>query len=126
MRFIDANIIVKAFTDNKDKEACRDALNSEFITDSLCIAEAHSAIAAIKQNSEYATLCMKSMFRKHATIVPIGKDVLFEAFRRIEKYNLNIFDMIHYTIALQGGCTEFVSYDRDFNSLEIIRTEPKK
>ena len=53
----------------------------------------------------------------------LDKNLLFEAFKRDEKYNLDTFDLINYTTALLNNCSEIVSYDRDFDGLEIKRVE---
>ena len=74
--FIDSNVIIKAFVDNKDTEKWQ-----------------------------------------------LDKNLLFEAFKRDEKYNLDTFDLINYTTALLNNCSEIVSYDRDFDGLEIKRVE---
>ncbi len=122
--FIDANVIIKAFTDNIDKDRCRNVLNTEFTTDTLCLIEALHLITKIKDDKKYAAECIKSIFRSKATIVEIDQNILFEATKKVEKYNLNIFDLIHYIVAFTNGCTEFVSYNKDFSHLEIKRVEP--
>lgn len=122
--FVDANIIVKAFTDNKEKEKCRGILQEEFVTNALCLVEAQDAITKISGNSVYGANCVKSVFKGGGAIVPLDRNLLFEAFRRIEKYNLNIFDLVHYATALINECAAIVSYDKDFDGLEIKRVEP--
>lgn len=124
IKFIDANVIVKAFTDNKDKEECRKALYEEFVTNSLCLVEAQHAISIIKNNKVYASNCIKALFKSSGVIVELDKNLIFESFKRIDKYNLNIFDLINYTTALLSNCSEFVSYDKNFDNLEIKRAEP--
>ncbi|MBI2107605.1 PIN domain-containing protein [Candidatus Woesearchaeota archaeon] len=123
-QFIDANVIIKAFTDNNDKEKCRMALCEEFVTNTLCLVEAQHGISTIKNNATYASNCIKSLFKGKGTIVQLDKNLLFESYRRIERYDLNIFDLINYVTALINNCSEFVSYDNHFNNLEIKRTEP--
>ena len=123
-KFIDANVIIKAFTDNEGKEKCRAALYEDFVTNTLCLVEAQHSISIIKNNKIYASNCIKSLFKSKCTIVQLDKNLLFESFRRIEKYNLNIFDLINYVTALIYNCSEFVSYDRHFDKLEIKRVEP--
>ncbi|MAE43207.1 hypothetical protein CMO93_05525 [Candidatus Woesearchaeota archaeon] len=123
-QFIDANIIIKAFTDNTDKERCRKALYENFVTNTLCLVEAQHGISVIKNNKIYAVNCIKSLFKHNCTIVQLDKNLLFESFRRVEKYNLNMFDLINYVTALINNCSEFVSYDKDFNNLEVKRVEP--
>ncbi|MBI2550489.1 PIN domain-containing protein [Candidatus Woesearchaeota archaeon] len=122
--FIDANVIVKSFTDNNDKEKCRAALQEEFITNILCLVEAQDAISKISGNKVYAANCIKSLLKSRGTILPLDRNLLFEAFRRIERYPLNIFDLIHYVTALTNNCAKIISYDNDFDNLEIKREEP--
>lgn len=123
-QFIDANVIIKAFTDNNDKEKCRKALYEEFVTNTLCLVEAQHGISTIKNSKIYASDCIKSLFKSNGNIVQLDKDLLFESFKRIEKYNLNIFDLINYVTALINNCSVFISYDKHFNNLEIKRIEP--
>ena len=123
-QFIDANVIIKAFTNNKDKEKCRTALYEEFITNTLCLVEAQHGISTIKNNKTYASNCIKSLFKSNGIIMHLDKNLLFESFKRIEKYDLNLFDLINYVTALINSCSEFVSYDKHFNNLEIKRVEP--
>ncbi len=124
MQFVDSNVIIKAFTNNNEKENCRRVLAEEFITNTLCLVEAHHAISIIRNDKDYATNSIKSLFKNQGLIVDLDKDLLFEAFRRIEKYNLNIFDLINYVTALINNCSTFISYDKDFDDLEIKRVEP--
>lgn len=125
-QFLDANIIIKAFTDNEDKEECRQLVHSDFVTDTLCLVEAQDAISAIKKDKTYASKCLKSLFKSNATIAELDRNLFFESLKRLEEYELNIFDMIHYTAALLNNCQEFVSYDRHFDGLEISQIRPKK
>lgn len=123
-KFIDANIIVKAFTNNEDMERCSKILYEDFVTNTICLVESQQAISTITNNKIYAASCIKSLYKGSGLIINLDKNLLFESFKRIEKYNLNIFDLINYVTALLNNCTEFVSYDRDLNNLEIKRVEP--
>ncbi|MBI2652306.1 PIN domain-containing protein [Candidatus Woesearchaeota archaeon] len=124
INFIDANVIIKAFTDNDDKDKCRKILSEDFVTNTLCLVEAQHSISIIKNDKIYASNCIKSLFKSRGIIVELDKNLLFESFRRITKYNLNIFDLINYVTALLNNCSVFVSYDRHFDNLEIKRFEP--
>lgn len=53
----------------------------------------------------------------------MNTNLIFEAVKRINKYLLSIFDMIHYTCTLINNCESIVSYDKDFDGLEILREE---
>lgn len=122
--FLDANVIIKAFTENKEKENCRRVLHEPFVTNTLCLVEAQHGIALIKKNKTYASDCIRSLFKADGVIIQLDKNLLFESFKRIEKYQLNTFDLINYITALIYNCSAFVSYDTDFDGLELKRVEP--
>ncbi len=122
--FVDANIIVKAFTENSDKEKCREILSGEFVTDMLCLLEAQKSIARIKGNREHAAKSLLSLFGLRCTVVNIDKMLLSYSLKLYPKNNLDVFDCLHYTTAILHNCSEFVSYDKDFDNLAIKRTEP--
>ena len=124
MDFVDANVIIKAFTDNAEKEKCRDILQEGFVTTTVCLLEAFHGIAVIKRNNLYAAYCIKSLYKSNGTIVPVDKNILFEAFRRLEKSSLSIFDLVSYSTAVLWNCNSIVSYDKDFDGGDIKRTEP--
>lgn len=120
--FLDANIIVNAFFENKDQERCRQVLSEEFVTDMLCLAEAQDALTAIIKNREQATFWVKSVFKANGIVLDIDKNILIESFKHLDR--LRVLDAIHYAAALLNGCSEFLSYDKDFNTLSIKRVEP--
>ena len=122
--FIDANVIVKAFFNNPDKDSCRNLLQEVFVTNMLCLVEAQKILSVIKNDRIYAADCIKSLLKRSGIIVQLDTNLLFESLKRTEKYNLDPFDLIHYTTALLKNCSEFVSYDTDFDNLEIKRIEP--
>ncbi len=122
--FIDTNVLVKAFTENADMDKCRNVLYEDFITNALCLVEAQYRIAKIKKDEGYAWVCIKALLKAHALVVPLDRNLLFESFKRAEKYNLKTFDLINYVTALVNNCSAFVSYDKDFDNLEIRREEP--
>ena len=124
MNFIDANVIIKSFVDNEDKDKCRKIMSEGFVVDTLCLVEAQHGISIIKGDKTYASNCIKSLFKSRGIIVGLDKNLLFEAFRRIDKYELDIFDLVHYSAALINNCPNVVSYDKDFDDLEIKRIEP--
>jgi len=124
MYFVDANVLTQAFTENLNQENCRKILFSECVTNMLCLIEAFSMIQLIKKDKLSALQLIKSLFKTNCNIVDLDKNLLFETFRRIDKTNLDISDLIHYTTALINNCSEIVSYDKDFDGLEIKRIEP--
>src|SRR3989344_6039254 len=115
MKFIDANIIIKAFTDDGDQESCRKLLSSEFVTNTLVLVEAFNAISRIKNDKLSAANCI---------IMDLNRDLLFESLKRINKYGLDFPDLIHYTSAVLNNCSEIFSFDRDFDNMDLKRIEP--
>ncbi len=124
MYFIDANVIVKTFTNNEDQAQCRKIILSEFVTDTLSLLEAFDAISVIKNDKVTASKFIKSLFKINCTIIDLDKELLFETLKRVDEYNLETFDLIHYTTALINNCSEIVSYDKNFDNLDIKRIKP--
>ena len=122
--FVDSSVLIKAFTENPDKHKCREVVHEEIVTNTLCLVEAHYFISLISKSRNHAAMSIKSLFKSNCIVVDLDKNLLFEAFKRAEKYNLDIFDLINYVTALLNNCSEIVSYDKDFNGLEIKRAEP--
>lgn len=124
MPFVDSAVLIKAFTENPDKYKCREILSEKFVTNALCLVEAHHFISLIGKSKTHATTCIKSLFKDDCVVVDLDKNLLFEAFKRDEKYKLDTFDLINYVTALINNCSEIISYDKDFDGLEIKRIEP--
>ena len=122
--FVDANVIIKAFTNNIDQEKCRNVLNGAFITNTLCMVEVQQAISVITKDKMLAADCVKSLLRSGGKIVPLDINLLFESYKRTSRENLNAFDLVHLATAVSQHCGSICSYDKDFDGLEIKRTEP--
>jgi len=124
MKFLDTNTIVNAFYLNPNKQKCEEILKSKnLIINTLILIEVFHILNNIL-NKEKAELCIKLILKSDIQIIPIDINLIFESLKRTHKYNLNFFDLIHYTTALLNNCSEIISYDQDFNNLEIKRTEP--
>ena len=66
--FVDANVIVKAFTENVCREKCRKILSKEFLTNTLCLVEAMKIISLIIHDKVEAAACIKSVYKKRVKI----------------------------------------------------------
>ncbi len=121
--FVDATVIVLAFTENTAKNKCRALLQGEFVTNALCLVEAQKAIAKISNDRVYASFSIKSMFKGRGVIVPLDKNLLFRSLKLVSS-GLDAFDSVHYAAALLNDCSELISYDADFGNLGIIHTTP--
>lgn len=94
------------------------------MTSSLALIEAFNIIE-MQSSKEYAIKVIKSILKSPISIIPIDVNVIFEALKRREKYNaLKFLDLIHYTIALLQNCESIVTYDKDFDELDMKREEP--
>jgi predicted nucleic-acid-binding protein len=122
--FIDSNIIAYSFYDNPRKDVCRKAIFDGGITDSVALIEAFNIIE-YQTDREHATDCIKSLLKSNLSIISTDINVIFETLKRT-KTKLRFIDLIHFTSASISNCSYIVSYDKDFNNLEIKRKEPKK
>lgn len=123
MRFIDSNIIAYAFYDNPNSEKCQKILREEGITDTIVLIEAFNIIEN-EVSRKYALSSVRSILKSNIKIVNTDISLVFESLKRSEKSKLKFIDLIHYTTAVLSNCTEIVSYDKDFNGLDIKRIEP--
>lgn len=123
MNFIDAMIITLAFTPSNKREECRAIIKEGGVVNSLVLVEAHYNIENITKNRKLASESIRSILNS-SEVVAVDHNLLFEALKRTDKYDLRIFDLIHYTTALLKGCSSIVSYDKHFDNLEVKRKEP--
>ena len=56
--------------------------------------------------------------------VDVDVNIVFEAIKHSGRHQLRMNDLTHYTVACLMDCEAFVSYDTDFDRLEIPREEP--
>ncbi len=124
MRFIDANIIAYASYNNEHQNHCQEILRNENnVTDTLVLAEAFNIIE-LQVNREAATMTVRSILRSGIEVVNIDVNAIFEALKKAGQYRkLKFIDLLHYTVASLKSCESIISYDKDFDGLEIGRIE---
>lgn len=124
MKFIDSNIIAFAFYDNPHKEHCQNILKQDGVINTLVLVEAFQIIEQ-QVSREYATKVVRGLLKCPLQIVTIDINIVFEAIKRAEKINhLKYLDLIHYTTAHLYACDSMITFDKDFNGLDIPREEP--
>ena len=124
MIFIDSNVLAYAFYDNDKREKCHQIIREGGIINTVNLIEAYNIIQ-FEVDGEHATKSIKSLLKSDLLIVDADVNLVFEALRRASKYkNLKFMDMVHYSCALINGCNVIVSYDKDFDGLDIPREEP--
>ncbi len=124
MKFIDSNIIAYAFYQNQNQDNCQSILQQEEImTDAIALVEAFNVIE-LQTSREMAVMAIRSILRSQLKIVDIDTNIIFEMLKKTERYkSLTCIDLIHFTVASLATCEAVISYDKDFNGLEIPRRE---
>ena len=124
MIFIDSNILAYAFYDNDNREKCHQVIREGGIVNAVNLIEAYNIIQH-EVDAEHAAKSIKSLLKSNLIIIDADTNLVFEALRRAFKYkNLKFVDIVHYSCALINGCNVIVSYDKDFDGLDIPREEP--
>lgn len=124
MIFIDSNILAYAFYDNDKKEKCQQIIKSGGIVNTVNLIEAYNIIH-FEVSREDATKSIKSLLRSNLIIVDVDINSVFEALKRsLKEENLKFADLLHYSCAIVNGCSAILSFDRDFDNLDIPREEP--
>lgn len=124
MIFIDSNVLAYAFYDNDKREKCHTTIREGGIINTLNLIEAYNIIQN-EVDAEHAAKSIKSLLKSNLLIIDADTNLVFEALKRASKYkNLKFIDIVHYSCALVNGCNAIVSYDKDFDNLDIPREEP--
>lgn len=124
MRFLDSNILAYAFYENEHSESCKQAIREGGVINVVNLIEAYNIIE-LQTNREFATRVIKSLLKSNLEIVAVDVNLFFESLKRAERQKkLNCLDLLHYTTARLSACSSILSYDKDFDGLDIKREEP--
>ncbi len=122
LSYIDANFIVKAYTDNPDREICRERLDrGGLATSPVAVIEAWQMLLHILKH-ELANKVIIDLLRRDVDVIGVGPSLIHEAVRKQPAYSLDAFDTFHVVSAQLSGCYEILTFDND---LLRIRTEPQ-
>lgn len=123
MKFIDSNILAYAFYQNKFQEVCQRIINEGGVINTINLIEAFNIIE-FETNRDAATKAVKGFLKSNLVIINADINLVFEALKKAHVYkNLKCIDLIHYATALLNNCESIVSYDADFDGLDIPREE---
>ena len=122
MKFIDSNILAYAFYNNKYQDRCQKIIKEGGIINTINLVEAFNIIEH-EISREIAIKSIRGLLKSNLKIIDADLNLIFESLKRGEKSKLNFIDLIHYTSALLNNCETIISYDKDFNGLEIPREE---
>ena len=119
--YIDANFIVKAYSDNPDNRRCRARLDSgSLATNSVAVTEAWQALIHIL-GTELAGKAIIDLLRRDVVIIKADSSLIHDAVKKQPRYGLDAFDTIQVISAQLGGCNEMLTFDNDFLR---VKTEP--
>ena len=124
MKFLDSNILAYAFYNNDYTARCQAAIMTGGVIDTLNLVEAFFIIEKETGGREMAQKAVRGLLKSDIAIVDVDVNAVFEAVKRATHSKLSIFDLIHYTSAVTSGCKSILSYDKDFDNLDISREEP--
>ncbi len=124
MKFIDSNVLAYAFYENEHKDKCQTVIREGGLVDIFNLIEAFHIIEKETGSRESAQKSIRGLLKLNFQIVEVDVNLLFEALRKANNVKLSIFDSIHYCCAIINGCNSIVSYDSDFDNLDIPREEP--
>lgn len=124
MRFIDSNVLAYAFYDNEHTDKCQNIIKEGGLVDIFNLIEAFFIIEKETGSRELAQKSIKGLLKLNFQIMDADSNLLFEALKKVNHVKLSIFDTIHYCCALLNNCDTIVSYDTDFDNLDIPREEP--
>src|SRR3989338_4092923 len=124
MIFIDSNVLAYAFYENDKKDKCQKTIQKGGIINTVNLIEAYNVIQ-FEVGREYATRSIKSLLKSNLSIKDADTNSVFEALKRtLRNADLKFIDLIHYSCAIVNNCDAIVSYDKDFDNLDIPRKDP--
>ena len=124
MRYLDSNVLAYAFYDNKHTVKCQNAIMEGGLVDTFNLTEAFFVIEKETGSRESAQKAVKGLLKSNLVIVEVDVNLVFETLKRATRFKLSIFDLVHYACAFVNRCDSILSYDKDFDNLDIPRTEP--
>lgn len=132
-KYVDVNVFVYWLTQSEFTERAKKWIQriensrfGEFCTSSLTIYEVAVIISGLTgkglKDSEFVGMIIEAFTSlKQLFIIPLEKEDLYNAFFAMKKYNLDMEDAIHYTIAKKVGAETIISNDKDFDNTSIKR-----
>ncbi len=119
--YIDANVIVEAYSRAPDSGVCRERLDRGMLaTSSIAVIEAWNALINIT-GAPTANKSIIDFLRRDVEIASPNSSLIHDAIRNQQRFNLGAFDAVHLTAAQKSGCIEILTFDKD---LLNIKTEP--
>jgi len=124
MKFLDSNVLAYAFYESDKTIKCQNAIIGGGLVDTFNLIEAFFIIEKETGDREIAQKAIKGILKSNIEIAEVDVNLVFEALKVSNRLKLSIFDTVHYVCAQSNGCNFILSYDKDFDNLDIPREEP--
>ncbi len=122
MNFLDSNVLAYAFYSNEHTQRCQEIIRQGGVINTINLVEAYNVLS-FETNTERATAAIKELLKSNLTVVPVDLTLVFETLKRTGKFErLKFIDLLHYVTSLLSACTTIVSFDSDFDGLDIPRS----
>ena len=122
MKFLDSNVLAYAFYSNEHTQRCQEIIREGGLINTANLVEAYN-ILQFETTLERATAAIKELLKSNLKVIDLDINIVFEALKRTTKHQqLKFMDLIHYVTSLLHNCSEIISFDKDFDNLEIPRT----
>ena len=124
MKFLDTNVLAYAFYSNENTKRCQGAITEGGLTDTFSLIEAFHIIEKETGRRELAQRAIRGLLKSNVEVVGVDVNIVFESLKKAGSLKLSIFDTVHYACALANNCDSILSYDKDFDKLDLEREEP--
>ena len=123
MNFIDTNVLVLASYENPQQLPCQQVIREGGVINALVLSETFTVLERIVDR-KVAQNAIASFLRSNLEVVDLDASAIFAALKQSKRVDLRFFDLIHYMTALAHECAAIISFDKDFDKLDLPRIEP--
>ena len=123
MNFIDTNVLVLASYENPQQLPCQQVIREGGVINALVLSETFTVLERIVDR-KIARTAIASFLRSNLEVVDLDASAIFAALKQSKRIDLRFLDLIHYMTALAHECAAFISFDNDFDKLDLPRIEP--
>lgn len=117
-------MLAYAFYNNENTDKCQAAISEGGLTDTFNLIEAFHIIEKETNSRDLAQRAIRGLLKSNVSIISVDINAVFESLKKARGLRLSIFDTVHYACALINNCEAILSYDKDFDKLDIPREEP--
>ena len=117
IRFVDANIFIRRWSDPKIEQFVNSLCREEYATSVLVLAEVHHKLKHFTEIFEYIRNIMGTL-----TVYDVTQEDFFNAMK--SNLDININDKLHLAVMKRNNIRTITSFDTDFDrDKTIVREE---